>query len=297
MAAGRHAFLLKTLLSRHLTGANNVRHNYSKGLSRCLTSLSPSLGVDPADSSRRQACALRSDYSRSLFEGQLFKGIQCRVYSSSFQETPGGPLGPGGSEGFGDLTSQSVVTDDMLDSLIALKDFGDIEGLPPLDQILEEDEEKERKAIRREMEKKKQLEIAAKRVKTVDEFGRAYGTGRRKASTARVWIKEGEGNITINGKPHDLYFPDIDQRLQLLEPFWQTNQLGVFDVRATVKGGGVSGQSGALRHGISKALQLYDPNFRPTLKSAGMLTRDSRVVERKKPGKAKARKSYQWVKR
>lgn len=149
--------------------------------------------------------------------------------------------GQAGSEGFGDLTAQSAVTDDMLDSLIALKDFGNIEGLPPLDQILEEDEERDKKAMRRELEMKKQLEIESKRVKTVDELGRAYGTGRRKASTARVWIKEGEGRITVNGKPHDLYFPDIDQRLQLLEPFWETNQLGTFDVRATVKGGGVSG--------------------------------------------------------
>ncbi|KAL2608580.1 hypothetical protein R1flu_027153 [Riccia fluitans] len=223
-----------------------------------------------------------------------------RAYSSD-QGFLGGSSGNTNADAtpevFGDRTAESGITDDMLDSLIALKDFGNIEGLPPLDAILEQDDEREKKAKRRELERKKQLELQSMRVKTVDEFGRAYATGRRKSSIARVWLKEGEGKITINGLPHDLYFPDIDQRLQLLEPFYQTKTLGLFDVRSTVKGGGITGQSGALRHGISQALQLFDPLLRPPLKSAGMLTRDSRVVERKKPGKAKARKSYQWVKR
>ncbi|KAL3676610.1 hypothetical protein R1sor_026558 [Riccia sorocarpa] len=223
-----------------------------------------------------------------------------RAYSSD-QGFLGGPSGDSNADAtaevFGDKTAQSGITDEMLDSLIALKDFGTIEGLPPLDVILEQDDEREKKARRRELERKKQLELQSMRVKTVDAFGRAYATGRRKSSIARVWLREGEGKITINGLPHDLYFPDIDQRLQLLEPFYETNTLGLFDIRSTVKGGGITGQSGALRHGISQALQLFDPLLRPPLKSAGMLTRDSRVVERKKPGKAKARKSYQWVKR
>ncbi|KAG6551505.1 hypothetical protein Mapa_006928 [Marchantia paleacea] len=232
--------------------------------------------------------------------GDLLLRNERRSYSSDHSFSGGPSDGSDSSpstEVFGSMTAQSGITDHMLDSLIALKDFGNIEGLPPLDMILEQDDEKEKKAKRRELEKQKQMELQSMRVKTVDEYGRAYATGRRKASIARVWLKEGDGKIIINGLPHDLYFPDIDQRLQLLEPFYQTKTLGLFDIRSTVKGGGITGQSGALRHGISKALQLFDPLLRPSLKSAGMLTRDSRVVERKKPGKAKARKSYQWVKR
>lgn len=145
------------------------------------------------------------------------------------------------TESFGSMTAQSGITDDMLDSLIALKDFGNIEGLPPLDVILGQDDEIEKKAKRRELERQKQMELQSMRVKTVDEYGRAYATGRRKASIARVWLKEGEGKIIINGLPHDLYFPDIDQRLQLLEPFYQTKTLGLFDIRSTVKGGGITG--------------------------------------------------------
>ncbi|BBN19948.1 small subunit ribosomal protein S9 [Marchantia polymorpha subsp. ruderalis] len=228
--------------------------------------------------------------------GDLLLRNERRSYSSDHSYSGGSDSGPP-TESFGSMTAQSGITDDMLDSLIALKDFGNIEGLPPLDVILGQDDEIEKKAKRRELERQKQMELQSMRVKTVDEYGRAYATGRRKASIARVWLKEGEGKIIINGLPHDLYFPDIDQRLQLLEPFYQTKTLGLFDIRSTVKGGGITGQSGALRHGISKALQLFDPLLRPSLKSAGMLTRDSRVVERKKPGKAKARKSYQWVKR
>lgn len=198
---------------------------------------------------------------------------------------------------FGHLLAQSGLTEDALDSLIALKDFTGIEGLPPLELIEEMDPEGEKKAMRREIERRKQEEIDKTRVKTVDEFGRAYATGKRKESIARVWLSQGEGKFSINGKAFDSYFPDIANRIHMLEPFVQTGMLGAFDVRSTVKGGGTTGQSGAIRHGISKALQLFDPNLRPLLKSAGMLTRDSRVVERKKPGKAKARKSFQWVKR
>ena len=130
-----------------------------------------------------------------------------------------------------------------------------------------------------------------------DEFGRAYGTGKRKTSIARVWVRPGSGDIVINGKRLNEYFGLIQRRSDVLAPLLTTNTLGLFDIRATVKGGGNTGQSQALRHGISKALQLYDPQFRPSLKAEGLLTRDSRIVERKKPGKAKARKSFQWVKR
>lgn len=221
-----------------------------------------------------------------------------RDMSSSSDFSGAGEKEPPPAPGtFGYLLAQSGLTEDALDSLIALKDFTGIEGLPPLELIEEMDPEGEKKAMRREIERLKQEEIDKTRVKTVDEFGRAYATGKRKESIARVWLYEGQGKFTINGKAFDNYFPDIANRVHMLEPFVQTSTLGAFDVRSTVKGGGTTGQSGAIRHGISKALQLFDPNLRPALKSAGMLTRDSRVVERKKPGKAKARKSYQWVKR
>lgn len=103
--------------------------------------------------------------------------------------------------------------------------------------------------------------------------------------------------MSINGRSLNEYFPLFERRADVLDPLCTTNTLGLFDVRATVKGGGTTGQAQALRHGISKALQLFEPELRPALKAEGLLTRDSRIVERKKPGKAKARKSFQWVKR
>ncbi|WP_226781050.1 30S ribosomal protein S9 [Oceaniglobus trochenteri] len=130
-----------------------------------------------------------------------------------------------------------------------------------------------------------------------DELGRSYATGKRKDAVARVWIKPGSGKVTVNGKDQSEYFARPVLRLILRQPFQVTNVEGQFDVVATVKGGGLSGQAGAVKHGVSKALQLYDPSLRGALKAAGFLTRDSRVVERKKYGKAKARKSFQFSKR
>jgi len=131
----------------------------------------------------------------------------------------------------------------------------------------------------------------------IDTFGRSYATGRRKESTARVWVKRGTGNITINGKEMVNYFARPVLQMQLNFVFDVTERKDQFDVIATVKGGGLSGQAGAVRHGLSRALSLFEPDLRKPLKSAGMLTRDSRVVERKKYGKAKARKSFQFSKR
>ena len=130
-----------------------------------------------------------------------------------------------------------------------------------------------------------------------DELGRAYATGKRKDAVARVWIKPGSGKVVVNGKAQNEYFARPVLQMILAQPFGITNTVGEFDVMATVKGGGLSGQAGAVKHGISKALQLYDPSLRAALKAAGFLTRDSRVVERKKYGKAKARKSFQFSKR
>ena len=131
----------------------------------------------------------------------------------------------------------------------------------------------------------------------LDNKGRSYATGKRKNSTARVWIKKGNGNILINGKNSKDYFARPVLRMMINQPFETIDSENIFDVLVTVKGGGLSGQAGAIRHGISKALSSYDPGFRPALKKIGFLTRDSRVVERKKFGLAKARRSYQFSKR
>ncbi|XP_030475207.1 30S ribosomal protein S9, mitochondrial [Syzygium oleosum] len=204
----------------------------------------------------------------------------------------------GPNRAFGDLIAASGITDAMLDSLIALKDFEGIEGLPPLREIEDMRYEKNtRKSTRAEIERLKQEEVAKARVRQVDDKERAYGTGRRKCSIARVWVQPGDGKFTVNEKEVDVYFPMLDHRAALLRPFSETKTLGLWDVNCTVKGGGVSGQVGAIRLGISRALQNWEPGLRPALRSAGFLTRDPRVVERKKPGKAKARKSFQWVKR
>ncbi|WP_299660250.1 30S ribosomal protein S9 [uncultured Ruegeria sp.] len=130
-----------------------------------------------------------------------------------------------------------------------------------------------------------------------DELGRSYATGKRKDAVARVWIKPGSGKVTVNGKDQDVYFARPVLQLILRQPFQIAGVEGEFDVVATVKGGGLTGQAGAVKHGISKALQLYDPSLRGALKAAGFLTRDSRVVERKKYGKRKARRSFQFSKR
>ena len=130
-----------------------------------------------------------------------------------------------------------------------------------------------------------------------DAFGRSYATGKRKNAVARVWIRPGNGKIEVNGRDSPVYFARPVLRMLLNQPFVVTDRLGQFDVWCTVTGGGLSGQAGALRHGISKALTYYEPALRPLLKQGGYLTRDSRVVERKKYGRAKARRSFQFSKR
>lgn len=130
-----------------------------------------------------------------------------------------------------------------------------------------------------------------------DKFGRSYATGKRKDAVARVWIKPGKGNITINDKSIDQYFARPVLKMIINQPFQVANRENEFDVICTVKGGGLSGQAGAIKHGISKALNEYEPELRAALKKAGFLTRDARTVERKKFGLAKARRSYQFSKR
>ncbi len=139
--------------------------------------------------------------------------------------------------------------------------------------------------------------MAAPRVAVRDAQGRAYATGKRKNAIARVWIKPGSGKVVVNGKTMAEYFARPVLQMILRQPFTVAGVEGQFDVTATVAGGGLSGQAGAVKHGVSKALQLYEPALRGALKAAGFLTRDSRVVERKKYGKAKARKSFQFSKR
>ncbi len=134
-------------------------------------------------------------------------------------------------------------------------------------------------------------------VQKIDAQGRAYATGKRKNAVARIWLKPGSGRITVNGREHAVYFARPVLRMVIQQPFVAAGRANQYDVVCTVTGGGLSGQAGAVRHGISKALVFYEPGLRPILKRGGFLTRDSRVVERKKYGKAKARRSFQFSKR
>ncbi len=138
---------------------------------------------------------------------------------------------------------------------------------------------------------------APKREAKRDKQGRSYATGKRKNAVARVWVKPGKGKIVINEREIEKYFTRPVLRMLINQPFMVTNRANEFDVVCTVSGGGLSGQAGAVRHGISKALTYYEPDLRPALKAGGFLTRDPRVVERKKYGKAKARRSFQFSKR
>jgi small subunit ribosomal protein S9 len=135
------------------------------------------------------------------------------------------------------------------------------------------------------------------REKQVDAQGRAYATGRRKDAVARVWIKPGSGKVVVNGRDQEVYFARPTLRLVIDQPFQVADRAGQYDVIATVKGGGLSGQAGAVKHGIATALTKFEPALRGVVKAAGFLTRDSRVVERKKYGRAKARRSFQFSKR
>ena len=159
----------------------------------------------------------------------------------------------------------------------------DIKSLGDLETVASVDEESADTAVIREPKR--------------DDFGRSYATGKRKDAIARVWIKPGSGKVMVNGKEMNSYFARPVLQMILRQPFQVAGVEDQFDVNATVKGGGLSGQAGAVKHGISKALQLYEPALRGALKSAGFLTRDSRVVERKKYGKRKARRSFQFSKR
>nr|WP_295740488.1 30S ribosomal protein S9 [uncultured Acidocella sp.] len=136
-----------------------------------------------------------------------------------------------------------------------------------------------------------------KREPKKDAQGRSYATGRRKNAIARVWVKPGKGEIIVNGKTAPVYFARPVLRMLITQPFLVADRYNQFDVYCTVTGGGLSGQAGAVRHGISRALTLFEPDLRPILKAAGFLTRDSRMVERKKYGKPKARRSFQFSKR
>ncbi len=141
------------------------------------------------------------------------------------------------------------------------------------------------------------VDTAPAREPVRDELGRSYATGKRKDAVARVWIKPGSGKVLVNGKPMNDYFARPVLQMLINQAFSVAGVEGEFDVNATVKGGGLSGQAGAVKHGIAKALQLYEPSLRGPLKAAGFLTRDARVVERKKYGKRKARRSFQFSKR
>jgi len=157
--------------------------------------------------------------------------------------------------------------------------------------------EAEQKAVRIRREEAKQAAIAATYVRKVDSTGRSYARGRRKSSVARVYVKPGKGDVVVNKLSLDAYFHRVTDRLKVLKPLLVTDTIDKFSVSANTAGGGLTGQTGAMSLGIARALLRQDPSFRPVLRAHGLLTRDSREVERKKPGKPKARKSFQWVKR
>ena len=138
---------------------------------------------------------------------------------------------------------------------------------------------------------------APKYVKKVDKFGRAYATGKRKNAVARVWIKPGTGKIVVNTRTVEVFFARPVLRMMIQQPLVAANRAGAYDIICTVSSGGLSGQAGAVRHGLTKALTYFEPELRGALKKGGFLTRDSRVVERKKYGRAKARRSFQFSKR
>ncbi len=138
---------------------------------------------------------------------------------------------------------------------------------------------------------------APKHVQKLDKQGRAYATGKRKNAVARVWLKPGSGKIVVNERALEVYFARPVLRMILQQPLQVANRVGQYDIMVSVDGGGLSGQAGAVRHGVSKALTFYEPDLRPVLKKEGFLTRDARVVERKKFGRAKARRSFQFSKR
>ena len=179
----------------------------------------------------------------------------------------------------------------MSDVKTDLADLKDIAGPAVVDAPVAADAEAETVAV------EPPVSTMPLREQELDKFGRAYATGRRKDAVARVWLKPGKGKITVNGRDQETYFARPTLRLVLNQVFAITEREGQYDVDVTVKGGGLSGQAGAVKHGISQALTKYEPTLRATVKAAGFLTRHSRKVERKKYGKAKARKSFQFSKR
>ena len=280
--------------------------------------------------------ASKSSKKRRHSESEVLAGIRSRVAVRSPSDVPDGSNNrmediPEGVL-YGEhndpseerhLETQTEEEKEILEALSGVLDEdGEIKAedrFPPLEHFYQDARSLE-KEKRQEREKVKQLEHTMRRVKKVDRFGASLGTGKRKTAVAQVRIapatsrrvgteeeeeeededeKDEEifGEIVVNGKPLDEYFQDSSLRQHVLAPFAATNTIGLFDVRIVVHGGGLSGQSQAARLGVARSLQNYDPAFRSQLKPMGLLTRDSRVVERKKPGLKKARKAFQWVKR
>ena len=284
--------------------------------------------------SNRCSYASKSSKKRRHSESEVLAGIRSRVAvrspsdvpdgSNRMEDIPEGVLYGEHNDPSEErhLETQTEEEKEILEALSGLLDEdGEIKAedrFPPLEHFYQDARSLE-KEKRQEREKVKQLEHTMRRVKKVDRFGASLGTGKRKTAVAQVRIapatsrrvgteeeedededeKDEEifGEIVVNGKPLDEYFQDSSLRQHVLAPFAATNTIGLFDVRIVVHGGGLSGQSQAARLGVARSLQNYDPAFRSQLKPMGLLTRDSRVVERKKPGLKKARKAFQWVKR
>jgi len=236
-------------------------------------------------------CSILEESSEHLQQPKIF-------YSDSTREEDAKAPQPDASTGSSDWTAAMDAGNwdkawEMFSSQVHTED----RSVPKFEELLAWDPDDEEKEVRRQKELDFQESVARSRVRRVNEQGIAHGVGRRKTSVARVWIKEGLGHCMVNRKPFDLYFADLLRRNDIITPLVVANALGKFDVMALVQGGGSMGQAQAMRHGIAKALQNWNPDLRGVLKESGLLSRDARIVERKKPGKKKARKSFQWVKR
>ena len=274
----------------------------------------------------------KSSRKRPHSESEILSMIRSRVEITSPSDIPDGSAGidkiPEGVlyGNYNDPTAKRHLETQTEDERAILEELNALvfdreeprpeDRFPPLEHFYQDLRSLE-KEKRQEREKMKQIEQTMSRVKKIDRGGGSVGTGKRKTAVAQVRIvpargpkkdennidddeeeeEEVFGEIIVNGKPMDEYFKDVSLRQHVLAPLAATNTLGLFDVRVIVHGGGLSGQSQAARLGVARCLQNYDPAFRAQLKPMGLLTRDSRIVERKKPGLKKARKAFQWVKR
>ena len=317
------------------SGSSNTTSSNNGGAGKCFLSDFFVASTPRKAQPRMMRCwySSKSSRKRPHSETEILSMIRTRVAITSPSDIPDGSAGidkiPEGVlyGNYNDPTEKRHLETQTEDERAILEELNALvfdreaprpeDRFPPLEHFYQDLRSLE-KEKRQEREKMKQIEQTMSRVKKIDRGGGSVGTGKRKTAVAQVRIvpargpkkdenniddddddddEEVFGEIIVNGKPMDEYFKDISLRQHVLAPLAATNTLGLFDVRVIVHGGGLSGQSQAARLGVARCLQNYDPAFRAQLKPMGLLTRDSRIVERKKPGLKKARKAFQWVKR